>query len=87
MQDSFRNIFGGICVVWRVYSSAHALTIMKKKRNRTGPATTLGERLQRFADEVQAKAVLCAPGRDRDKLEEKARKAKTIAATAGRSKE
>jgi len=42
-----------------------------KKRNRSRPVASLGERLQKFSDEAQSQADLCPPGAKRDALEEK----------------
>ncbi len=53
-------------------------------RDRVRPASSLEERLLRFAREVRAAANLVAPGREQDQLLRKALKAESLAIAAGR---
>lgn len=57
---------------------------MTQTRNRSRPATSFEKRLQKFADEARAAAETCRPGRERDALMQKARKAEELANAAER---
>ena len=57
---------------------------MVRPRNRVRPATSLEERLIKFAEEARAAAKLVAPGPDQELLLRKAAKAETLAGAAER---
>jgi hypothetical protein len=57
---------------------------MKQRRNRSKPATSLEERLQKFADEARAAAEASRPGREREDLVKKAQHAEALAKAADR---
>ncbi|MBR0798704.1 hypothetical protein JQ615_25270 [Bradyrhizobium jicamae] len=50
----------------------------KKKRNRSRPAGSFEDRLQKFADDARSAARKMPPGRDREALMKKARQTEAV---------
>jgi hypothetical protein len=50
----------------------------KKKRNRSRPAGSFEDRLQKFADDARSTARKMPPGRERDLLMRKARQTEAV---------